>query len=131
MKKFIKERWDDIINWTIGGAGIVATVVAANSTEENGFSFLYIALLAMQSILVCFGIYTVKFKNSHESEKEKLTAELTENRQKLEDMVIVHELEMETNKKYVSTIISNLKNMSKLNNDLYNRILNYIFIMGK
>lgn len=122
MKKFIKERWDDIINWTIGGAGIVATVVAANSTEENGFSFLYIALLAMQSILVCFGIYTVKFKNSHESEKEKLTAELTENRQKLEDVVIVHELEMETNKKYVSTIISNLKNMSKLNNDLCNRI---------
>lgn len=122
MKKFIKERWDDIINWTIGGAGIVATVVAANTTEENGFSFLYIALLAMQSILVCFGIYTVKFKNSHESEKEKLTAELTENRQKLEDVVKVHELEMETNKKYVSTIISNLKNMSKLNNDLCNRI---------
>lgn len=122
MKEFVKNRWDDIINWSIGAGGIAATVIAANSNEDSGFSFLYIALLAMQSILVCFGIYTVKFKSSHEHEKEKISTELTEYREKLAEQAKSHDVAMQMSKKHVSTIISNLKNMSKLNNDLCNRI---------
>ena len=122
MRNFINDRWDDIINWTIGALGIIATIIASNGSEENGFSILYISVLAMQSILVCLGIYTVKFKNSHELEQEKLITELTEYKQKLIDQAGVHEHTLQAGKKHVATIISNLKNMSKLNNDLCNRI---------
>ena len=122
MKKFIKNHWDTIMNWSIGAGGIIATIVAANKTEGNGFGYLYVSLLVMQTVLLCFGLYTVKIKNSYAAEYEKLNMELTQhkkiNQEQTEERVLV----VQSGKKNVATIISNLKNMSKLNNDLCNRI---------
>lgn len=122
MKNFFMNHWADIINWSIATLGIAATIISTSITTTNGFSILYISVLAMQTILVCFGIYTLKIKNGYDRKLERLSSDLIKYREMLDNQAKTHRSELSTCKRHISTIISNLKNMSKLNNDLCNRI---------
>lgn len=122
MFEKIKKFWIETLSWIIGGLGILATVICSVITEVDGFFLIYVSLLATESILVIIGTYSLKQKLDYENQLEHTKAELEELQAQLNAQYATNEEAKATYQKYVSTIITNLKNISKLNNDLCNRI---------
>lgn len=128
-----KTHFSEIVGWVVGLLGVGATLFCEFATETNGFSTAFIAILATEILLVVICLWNLKIKYSYEKENETLrntVSELQDTLVKTEERQEIH-LEEEKQKKeeekksfyrYVSTIISNLKNASKLNNELCNRI---------
>lgn len=49
----------DIISFIIGALGIIATIISAFVTLQNGFLILYVELLVLQTFLIGIRVSTV------------------------------------------------------------------------
>ncbi len=124
--QFIKKHYGEIISWVIGIAGLIATIFAAIKTEDDNFFIVYVLALVLESILTFIVIWHTKMKYAYEKEIDGLS---TDRDSKLETIRVLEE-QAQNNVKAehfnaedsLSTIILNIKNASKLNNDLCNRI---------
>ncbi len=126
MWSFIKKHFGEIIGWIIGVAGIVATIVCTIATERDDFFMLYVIALSLETILTVISIWHCIIKYSYEKKIDKLTIDAENKDKRIQELEEVSEKartdEYTKCTKSISTIISNLKNASKLNNDLCNRI---------
>ena len=140
MLEKVKEHFFEIVSCLVGAIGAIATVIAGYATVPNGYLTVFISILAVDIIVVFIGVWNLVIKYSYEREKsdfeDKIKAlenTLTEERLKCEEIEKKYsqmkkdeceraEIEKKEAQKRVSTIISNLKNASKLNNELCNRI---------
>lgn len=131
--KWIKEHAVDIISLLIGVGGVVATIIATQISESRDFFAVFVAVLAAEA--VCLVAWIVALKSRLDFEKENTTlqnlldTEKQENatlKKQFEELLNSHALEctssLEKNQKQMKIMLLNLKNASKLNNELCNRI---------
>ncbi len=128
-KHVLKKNYVEIINLTIGAMGIMATIISAFKTEAQNWVYIYAIILSCQTILTFLSICGFKIKYNAERDNY----ELRENIEILEQEIKEYEIRLEReSQRYFPknrekrecfyTILSNLKNASKLNNELCNRI---------
>lgn len=122
LKKFFVE----ILGWIIGIIGIISTIVCAVFTGDSDFVIIYIVVVALETILTILAIWHIKIKQSYQNQIQDLTKTIALNGEKIDELVASsYTIKKDLEDKYgkaMSTIISNVKNASKLNNDLCNRI---------
>lgn len=131
--KIIADHFLEIIGALIGLGGAVATILAAYKTEDNNFLVIFVAVLAAEFIVALISIIHMYSKYSFEkrfnilskekSELDHLYAETSSRIAELEREKgdIAKELKEESEKQ-LAVFLQNLKNASKLNNDLCNRV---------
>jgi len=126
MRGFIQKYFGEIIGGIIGVGGIIATVTSDIATGKENFFIVYILALTLESILTFIAIRYIFIKYSYKRQIDTLISEVSEKDAKIQNLQVKSSEarinENEKNVKAMATIISNLKNASKLNNDLCNRI---------
>ena len=125
----LKEHFLDVISCIIGLLGVIASFVSAFITDTNGLGYICFIILATEAMLVGIGIWNYKIKHSYENKRRELEMKLEnlqndyerykqnvniEKKQKLQ--------EYNEKNKNISIIVTNIKNASKLNSELCNRI---------
>lgn len=122
LKKFFTE----ILGWIIGIIGIISTIICAFATGDSEFIIIYVVVVALETILTIIAIWHIRIKHDYETTSKQLADEVADKERTIVDLVASnHAQKAELEDKYgkaMSTIISTMKNASKLNNDLCNRI---------
>lgn len=129
MFKKLKECFWEVISCLVCLLGVIASLVSAWVTDTNGLGYIYFIILATETMLVGIGIWNHKIKYSYENKRRELEKKLEnfENDFELYKQSVDSEKEQilqehnEKNKN-ISLIVTNIKNASKLNNELCNRI---------
>lgn len=129
MIKRIMDHFFEILSFIIGIIGIVATVVSAFAGTDTGMWYVYFVVLATESLLAIIWGWNLKIKYSYQENEKELQNKIEEANDQID--YLNSEIEKEKtkyldkeklNNKFFATIISNIKNASKLNNELCNRI---------
>lgn len=129
MIEKIKTHIIDVISWIIGVAGVITTIISAYITDFKDMGYIYLILLSTETVLVILGVWSLKIQYSYEKQKQQLEKEidnLEERIRNYEQKILDNQnsqiLKKEEQKKYLCTLTTNIKNASKLNNELCNRI---------
>lgn len=121
-----KKNFVELISWLIGIGGVFANIFAAIRTKEENFLDIFIILLVFETILTVIAIWHICIRYSYKSELNTLNIELENKNNEIRTLEnrIDKEKSEESGKysKAITTIISSIKNASKLNNDFCNRI---------
>jgi|GEM_PF-1464824 len=119
----------DIISFIIGALGIIATIISAFVTLQNGFLILYVELLVLQTFLIgmwSYCLYVRKKVNDkvieYEKKIEKLNIEKQELKILLDDQGGRQQKRINEIYQSINSMIANQKNVSKLNNDFCTRV---------
>lgn len=125
----LKDRLWDIVSFIIGALGVAATLISAWITDENGLGYIFFFVVATESVLVGIGIWNLKIKYLYKKHEKELQDEIVQAKNdltQLNEAIIKSKADKESEddlkNKYLAIIITNIKNASKLNNDLCNRI---------
>lgn len=117
MKK-IREHFWELLSAFVCVLGAIASLVAAIiSNAEN--SYFFWSILASELILVLIGCYNLKIKYSYIQENKELGQKLDNEVEKLKE---INGRQQQYNT-YVAEITTNLKNLSKLNNEFCYKLI--------
>lgn len=124
--KNLKKFFAEILGWIIGIIGIISTIVCAIATGDSDFIIIYVVVVALESILTVIAIWHIRIKHDYEAKVQQLADLAADKEKQIADIVALKDAQKsELEDKYgkaLATIISTMKNASKLNNDLCNRI---------
>ncbi len=124
--KVLKKFFTDILGWIIGIIGIISTIVCAFATGDSDFIIIYVVVFAMETILTIIAIFHICIKHSYQDQLQELKRTLKEKDETIDNLTSSNSaIKKKLEDKYgkaMSVIISNIKNASKMNNDLCNRI---------
>ena len=118
-----KKTWfAEIVSGIIGIVGIVTTIISTFIADTNRWFFVYFVFLAAETLLVIIIMWNIKIRYDY----EKSVDSLKEQKEKICNILSAKEeaaKELEHKyKKTVSVIATNIKSISKLHNELCNRI---------
>lgn len=123
---FIKDKYSEVISWTIGILGIAVTIWGTVITENEHFFSVYIIALSLESILTLLVIYHTITKYSYEKRVKELEEDIKLKKKEIEQLEKNKQDDIDNQyskgQKTLSSIFANYKNASKLNNDFCNRI---------
>lgn len=117
-------EFKDIVSWIVGGLGVFAALVSAFITKINGFTTAFISAMVVDIILAVLWGQHLNELHKKDNENEKLQQEIDklqgEVKQK-DDALLLKQEEFDkyvkADRGYGGTIATNIKNVSKLNNE--------------
>lgn len=125
----LKEHFWDIISCIVGMLGLIAALISTWVTDTSGLGYLYFIILATETMLVGIGIWNYKIKCSYENKRRELEKKLEcmqndfeQYKQKVDIEKKQISREYDEKNKNISVIVTNIKNASKLNSELCNKI---------
>lgn len=124
MFEKIREHFSEILGWVIGLLGVIATLLSANGSSTNGLSYVFLGVIATEIVLSGIGAWNLKIKYSYEKKERELQSQLENTKKEINLLKEVRDDKDSEKNKYFSVIVTNIKNASKLNNELCNRIPN-------
>lgn len=129
MTEKTDKHFGDIVGSIIGIMGIIVTIICSLKNINTALGCFYVCVLATESLLVMIWGWNLSIQNRFQKKEIELQKGIEKEIEKYNSFCLQVEKDKESlinerikDKKNISTIIASMKNASKLNNELCNRI---------